>query len=80
MAKQPDPIGFVPVPLESILRTEALKLRPARPADYQKQVAIAGVLKQHIGGGTPRDLGPCGLGKGATFDFTLPSDAATAGA
>src|SRR5262245_44176985 len=99
------------VPLESILCTEELNRRPARPPDYQtenralvllarplpdcprpfltplsdriRQVsqagsaglslltkedggrrfywpAIAGQWKPHIGGGTPRDFGPCG--------------------
>ena len=99
------------VPLESILCTKELQLRPARPADHEKEnralvvlakaladsprtvlqsladimldvfdagsagislltkedggkrfywPAIAGKWKQHIGGGTPRDFGPCG--------------------
>ncbi len=99
------------VPLESVLCTEELHRRPARPPDHQKEnralvalaralaesprtilqvladtilevfeadsaglslltthdggkrfywPAIAGVWKPHIGGGTPRDFGPCG--------------------
>jgi PAS domain S-box-containing protein len=99
------------VPLESILCTEELHLRPSRPPDYQKEncalvklmsaladsprtilqtlaetilevtgadsagvsllttddggkrfywPAIAGIWKSHIGGGTPRNFGPCG--------------------
>jgi PAS domain S-box-containing protein len=99
------------VPLESILCTEELNRRPARPPDYEMEnralaalvqaladspgtilqtladkilevfkadsagislltkedggkrfywPAIAGVWKPHIGGGTPRDFGPCG--------------------
>jgi PAS domain S-box-containing protein len=100
-----------PVALESILCTDELTSRPARPPDYEKEVralvaliqtlidppqnilqtladtilellncgsagisllttndggkrfywpAIAGRWKVHIGGGTPRDFGPCG--------------------
>jgi len=100
-----------PVPLESVLCTEELLLRPSRPPDYQAEnralvalvqaladsprtilqtladtilevfkcdsagisllttrddgkrfywPAIAGAWKPHIGGGTPRDFGPCG--------------------
>ena len=99
------------VPLESILCTEELNRRPARPPDYETEnralaalvqaladsprtilqtladqilevfqadsagislltkqdggkrfywPAIAGAWKPHIGGGTPRDFGPCG--------------------
>src|SRR5262245_32333270 len=99
------------VPLESILCTEELNRRPARPPDYQTEnralvslaqalaesprtilqtladkilevfqagsaglslltkedggkrfywPAIAGQWKPHVGGGTPRDFGPCG--------------------
>lgn len=97
------------VPLESILCTEELARRPARPPDYETEnralsilvqaladspgtilqkladtilemfrshsaglslltkdeknfywPAIAGAWKQHVGGGTPRDFGPCG--------------------
>src|ERR1700676_2149604 len=99
------------VSLESILCTDALKSRPARPPNYEKESralaslaealsesprsvlqtladtildvcragsagislltkedggkrfywpAIAGEWKAHIGGGTPRDFGPCG--------------------
>jgi signal transduction histidine kinase len=99
------------VPLESILCTEELALRPPRPPDYEKETralvslvralaespgtilqaladtilelfeagsagvslltredggkrfywpAIAGSWKEHIGGGTPRNFGPCG--------------------
>ncbi|HJY05919.1 MAG TPA: hypothetical protein VJ323_06355, partial [Bryobacteraceae bacterium] len=99
------------VPLESILYTEELHLRPSRPPDYEKEnralvklvsaladsprtilqtlaetilevtradsagisllttddggkrfywPAIAGIWKPHIGGGTPRNFGPCG--------------------
>ncbi|HEX3988043.1 MAG TPA: PAS domain S-box protein, partial [Verrucomicrobiae bacterium] len=96
-------------PLESILCTEELRRRPARPPDYEKEnsallalvgaladsprtilqtladkvltivdtdsaglslltkdkkrfywAAIAGAWQPHIGGGTPRDFGPCG--------------------
>ena len=96
-------------PLESILCTEDLRRRPARPPDYEKEntalvalagaladsprtilqtladkvlaildadsaglslltkdkkrfywAAIAGAWRPHIGGGTPRDFGPCG--------------------
>ena len=95
--------------LESILRTEELRRRPQRPAEYDKETAalaalvgaladspstilqtladkvleilqshsaglslltkdekrfywaaVAGVWKPHLGGGTPRDFGPCG--------------------
>lgn len=95
--------------LDSILRTEELRTRPQRPAEYEKETsalaalvsaladspstilqtlaykvleilqshsaglslltkdekrfywaAIAGVWKPHLGGGTPRDFGPCG--------------------
>jgi PAS domain S-box-containing protein len=98
-----------PASLESILCTDELDRRPARPADYETEnralvalaqaladsprtvlqtlantilevlqcdsagislltkderrfywPAIAGVWKPHIGGGTPRDFGPCG--------------------
>jgi PAS domain S-box-containing protein len=100
-----------PAPLESILCTDELISRPARPPDYEKEnralvaliqalidppqnilqtladtilellncgsagisllttnaggnrfywPAIAGEWKAHIGGGTPRDFGPCG--------------------
>ena len=99
------------VPLESVLCTEELHRRPARPPDHEKEnralvglahalaesprtilqvladtilevfeadsaglslltthdggkrfywPAIAGIWKPHIGGGTPRDFGPCG--------------------
>jgi signal transduction histidine kinase len=99
------------VPLESVLCTEELHRRPARPPDHEKEnralvglahalaespstilqvladtilsvfeadsaglslltthdggkrfywPAIAGMWKPHIGGGTPRDFGPCG--------------------
>ncbi len=97
------------VPLESVLCTEELDRRPARPPDYEAEnqalvslaqaladspstilqalaetilnvcgcesagvslvtpdgtrfywPAIAGLWKPHIGGGTPRDFGPCG--------------------
>ena len=99
------------VPLESVLCTEELNRRPARPPDYETEnralvalaqaladsprtilqvmadlmletfragsagfslltkedggkrffwPAIAGLWKPHIGGGTPRDFGPCG--------------------
>src|SRR6267143_1687968 len=99
------------VPLESVLCTEELHRRPARPPDHEKEnralvtlaralaesprtilqvladtilevfeadsaglsllttldggkrfywPAIAGVWKPHVGGGTPRDFGPCG--------------------
>jgi C4-dicarboxylate-specific signal transduction histidine kinase len=97
------------VPLQAILCTEELRLRPSRPADYEKEnralvalasaladspqtilqtladkvlaileadsaglslltkdtkrfywAAIAGAWRPHIGGGTPRDFGPCG--------------------
>src|SRR5262252_9451123 len=99
------------VPLESILCTEELNARPARPRDYETEnralvslaqalaesprtilqtladkilevfqagsaglslltkedggkrfywPAVAGMWKPHIGGGTPRDFGPCG--------------------
>ena len=97
------------VPLESVLCTEELNRRPARPPDYETEnralvalaqaladsprtilqtlvetilkvieagsaglslltkdetrfywPAIAGVWKSHVGGGTPRDFGPCG--------------------
>lgn len=97
------------VPLESILRTEQLRERPARPPDYSTEnraltvlvqaladsprtilqtladqvlealhagsaglslltkegerfywAAIAGQWPPHLGGGTPRDFGPCG--------------------
>ncbi len=102
---------IVPVPVESILFTEQLDLRPSRPPDYQREnqalvrllqtltdspenvlqkladtildllqcgsagislltqndggkrfywPAIAGAWKTYIGGGTPRDFGPCG--------------------
>ena len=96
------------VPLESVLCTEELNRRPARPPDYETEnralvalaqaladsprailqtlvetilevieagsaglslltkdetrfywPAIAGVWKSHVGGGTPRDFGPC---------------------
>jgi PAS domain-containing protein len=96
-------------PLESILLTEELRRRPARPPDYEKEncalvalvsaladsprtilqtladkvlaildadsaglslltkdkkrfywAAIAGAWRPHIGGGTPREFGPCG--------------------
>ena len=104
-------IPEVAVPLESILCTEELHLRPSRPPDYEKEnralvklvsaladsprtilqtlaetilevtqadsagisllttddggkrfywPAIAGIWKRHIGGGTPRNFGPCG--------------------
>jgi signal transduction histidine kinase len=95
--------------LDSILRTEELRRRPQRPAEYEKETsalaalvraladspstilqtladkvleilqshsaglslltkdekrfywaAIAGAWKPHLGGGTPRDFGPCG--------------------
>jgi C4-dicarboxylate-specific signal transduction histidine kinase len=95
--------------LDSILRTEELRRRPRRPAEYEKETsaltalvraladspstilqtladkvleilqshsaglslltkdekrfywaAVAGVWKPHLGGGTPRDFGPCG--------------------
>lgn len=98
-----------PVPLKSILCTEEMNQRPARPPDYETEnralsvlvqsladspgtilqkladtilevfqshsaglslvtkdeknfywPAIAGAWKQHVGGGTPRDFGPCG--------------------
>jgi PAS domain S-box-containing protein len=99
-----------PVPLESILCTEELEKRPARPPDFEKEYraiiamtkeladsphtilqtlaetilslldcgsagislltkdggtrfywpAIAGTWKPHVGGGTPRNFGPCG--------------------
>jgi PAS domain S-box-containing protein len=103
--------GSRSVPLESILCTEELRLRPFRPPDYETEnralaalasalaesrsnilqtladtildvtqcdssglslltkddggkrfywPAIAGMWKPHIGGGTPRDFGPCG--------------------
>ncbi len=106
-----NPINPVPVPVESVLCTEELRRRPARPPDYEKEnralvglaqvladspetvlqaladtllqmcgadsagvslltiddggkrfywPAIAGRWKSHIGGGTPRDFGPCG--------------------
>jgi PAS domain S-box-containing protein len=97
------------VPLESVLCTEELKRRPARPPDYHTEnralmslaqaladspetilqrladtilevlgvgtagvsllaqdesefywPAVAGAWKEHLGGGTPRDFGPCG--------------------
>ena len=103
------PRGNDPVPLESVLCTEALKRRPSRQPDYETEnraltalnqgladsprtilqtlaqtildtlqadsagislltpdgerfywPAIAGVWQPHIGGGTPRDFGPCG--------------------
>ena len=119
MAEQPHPkdesLTALPndslVPLESILCTEELNRRPARPPDYDTEnralvalvqaladsprtilqtladkilevfqadsagislltkedggkrfywPAIAGAWKPHIGGGTPRDFGPCG--------------------
>src|SRR6516165_722576 len=96
-------------PLDSILRTEELRRRPQRPAEYEKETsalaalvraladspstilqtladkvleilqshsaglslltkdekrfywaAIAGAWRPHLGGGTPRDFGPCG--------------------
>lgn len=98
-----------PVPLESIVRTEELHKRPARPPQYQAEhralmdlmqgladsprtilqslaekvlevlradsaglsllteegdrfywAAIAGMWNPHVGGGTPRNFGPCG--------------------
>jgi PAS domain S-box-containing protein len=103
--------GSRSAPLESILCTEELRLRPFRPPDYETEnralaalasalaesrsnilqtladtildvtqcdssglslltkddggkrfywPAIAGMWKPHIGGGTPRDFGPCG--------------------
>jgi PAS domain S-box-containing protein len=105
------PVGDGVVPVESILCTEELRLRPPRRPDYEKEnralvalaqaladsprtilqtladtlltvccagsagisllttddngkhfywPAIAGSWKSHIGGGTPRDFGPCG--------------------
>jgi hypothetical protein len=116
--KSPDvlPNGS-PVPLESVLCTEELNRRPARPPDYEKEnralvslaqaladspntilqkladtilevfeadsagvslltkdeerfywPAIAGVWRPHLGGGTPRDFGPCG----DVLDFNVP--------
>jgi PAS domain S-box-containing protein len=117
------PAGDADVPLESILCTEKLRLRPSRPPDYEKEnralvalaqaladsprtvlqtladtllevcragsagisllttedngknfywPAIAGSWKSHIGGGTPRDFGPCGdvLDRNTTLLFS----------
>ncbi len=105
------------VPLESVLCTEELNKRPARPPDYETEnralislahelatapqtilqtladkilevfkadsagvslltnngerfywPAIAGLWKPHLGGGTPRDFGPCG----DVLDYNAP--------
>ena len=105
------------VPLESVLCTEELNLRPERPPDYEAEnralaalvqalgdsprtilqtlaekilelfradsagvslltddgksfywPAIAGMWQPHIGGGTPRDFGPCG----DVLDYNAP--------
>jgi PAS domain S-box-containing protein len=117
------PAGDAEVPVESILCTEKLRLRPSRPPDYEKEnralvglaqaladsprtvlqtlaetlldvcragsagvsllttedngknfywPAIAGSWKSHIGGGTPRDFGPCGdvLDRNTTLLFS----------